>query len=166
MSLFDINILWDTINFLILMFLLGRFLFKPVKKILDERRDKIQGDLDAAKGEYEKAEEIKRQYELRLANVEEEVRQILEAGYAQASQKKEEIIAQAKEEARRELERSRREIDRMTTEARAQLRDELSDLTVLAAGRFLQHSLNEEEHKFLIEKVIEELPAENLGERL
>ncbi len=166
MSLFDINILWDTINFLILLFLLKRFLFKPVKKVLDDRRARIEGDLQAAKTEQEKAKELRQEYEKKIANIEEEARQIIEDSYRHAREKKEEIISQAKEEARLEQERTRREVARIMAEARAQLRNELSSLTVLAAGRFLEKSMEDEEHQLLIQKIIEELPEEDLGARV
>lgn len=166
MSLFDINFVWDLINFIVLFLLLRHFLFKPVMKVLNDRQVRIQNDLDGAKKEQEKASELREQYEQKIAKAEEEGRKIIEESYSHARQKKEEIIAQAKKEARLEQERTRREVGRIMAEARAQLRNELSELTVLAAGRFLEQTIDEKEHRALIKKIIDELPEGKLGDQV
>ncbi len=160
MSLLDHNIIWATINFLVLMYLLNRFLYSPVMKIMEERRAKIEGDLDHADREREKANELRQEYKTKLAGAEEEARRIIEEGYQKAQEKREEIIASARQEAKREQERARVEIARAQAEARAVLRDEISDLALLAAGRFLERKLTGEEHEALMEKVVQELPQE------
>jgi len=165
LSLLDFNIIFDVVNFLILMYLLHRFLYKPVLGIIDERREKIQDDLERARRERKKAEEYRSEYEDRLAGAEEEAREIIDRAQRRAREQADEIVNQAREEGRREKTRVKEEIQRAQNEARAQLRDEVASLSLAAAGRFLEEKLSEEDHIELMERVVEELPREGLGDQ-
>ncbi len=165
MSLLDYNIIFDFINFMILMYLLHRFLYKPVLGIIDERREKIQDDLERARNERKQAEEYRSEYENKLAGAEEEARGIIDRATKKAREQADEIVNQAREEGRREKQRVQEEIRRAQNEARAQLRDEVAELSLMAAGRFLEEKLSEEDHKELMERVVAELPGEGMGDR-
>lgn len=160
MSILDANIFWNIANLLILMYLLHRFLYKPVVGVMEERREKIQSDLEGARREKEEAEELRKTYEEKIAGASQEARTIIEEAHRKAREKGDEIVAQAREEARKEQERTRREIKRAQAEARAQLRDEVANVSLLAAGRYLEKNLSDKEHYALMKKVIDELPEQ------
>jgi len=165
LSLLDYNIFFDLVNFLILMYLLHRFLYKPVLGKIDERREKIQDDLERARRERKNAEEYRSEYENKLAQAEEEARAVIDRASKKAREQAEEIVNQAREEGRREKQRVQEEIRRAQNEARAQLRDEVAGLSLRAAGRFLEEKLSEEDHRELMERVVAELPDERLGDQ-
>ena len=150
------TLLAQIINFTILLGLLYLVAYKPIMRMLDERSKKIKESMD-------QTEYIKEQ----AAHAEEEVKKQLEAAskdgqevIARAVRTGEEIRQKAQQEARQEAEslisRARLEIQRERDDAIDELRKEVADLTILAAGKVIDRSLDKEAHRQLIDKVLEE----------
>ena len=144
------------INVDILLGLLYLVAFKPIMRMLDERSRGIKESMA-------QADSIKEQ----LAHTEEEVKKQLEAAsregqerIAQAVQIGEEVKQKAQQEARQEagtlIARARTEIQRERDEAIDELRKEVADITILAAGKVIERSLDKKTHRELIDKVLEE----------
>jgi len=144
------------ITFLLLFGLLYLVAYKPILKMFDERSNRIKESM-------EQTETIKEQ----AAHADEEARKRIEAAsqegqelLARAVRTGEEIKQKAQQEARPEAEalisKARLEIQRERDEAIDELRKELTDLTVLAAEKVIERSLDKEAHRELIEKVLEE----------
>lgn len=147
------------INFVLLFFILRAVLYKPVLSMLDERSRRIQESLDAA-------ENMRRQ----ASNAEAEVRQQIEAArresqtiLQQASQLRDKMIEDAREEARAaaaaENERARQQIEQEREAAMTQLRSQFVDLAVLAAERVIRQELDRGKHQQLINDVLVETSA-------
>jgi len=150
------TLLAQIINFIILFGLLYLVAYKPLMRMLDARSKKIKESM-------EQTEYIKQQ----AARAEEEVKKQLEAAgkkgqevIARAVRTGEEVRQQTQQEARQEAEtliiRARMEIQQERDEAIDDLRKQFADLTILAAGRIIDRSLDKEAHRQLIEKVLEE----------
>jgi len=144
------------INFAILFGLLYLVAYKPIMRMLDERSRKIKKSM-------EQTEYIKEQ----AAHAEEEATKRIEAAakegqevIARLVRTGEEIRQQARQEATQEAEalitKARTEIQRERDEAIEELRKEFADLTILAAGKVIDRSLDKETHRQLIDKVLEE----------
>jgi len=144
------------INFVILFGLLYLVAYKPIMRMLDERSRKIKESM-------EQTEFIKEQAE----RAEEEVKKQLEAAskqgqevIARAMRTGEEIRQKAQQEAKQDAEalitRAGMEIQRERNEAIDELRKEFADLTILAAGKVIDRSLDKEAHRQLIDKVLAE----------
>ncbi|MFQ6122029.1 MAG: F0F1 ATP synthase subunit B [Dehalococcoidales bacterium] len=144
------------INFAILFGLLYLVAYKPIMRMLDERSRRIKESM-------EQADYIKEQ----AARIEEEGKKQLEVAskegqkrIAEAVRTGEEIKQKAQQEARQEAEtlitRARTEIQRERDEAIDELRREVADLTILAAGKVIERSLDKKAHRQLIDKVLEE----------
>ena len=144
------------INFIILLGLLYLVAYKPILKIFDERSNRIKESI-------EQTESIKEQ----AANAEEEAKKRIEAAskegqeaVARAVRTGEEVKQKARQEAKPEAEaliaKARLEIQRERDEAIDELRKEVIDLTIVAAERVIEHSLDKEEHRQLIDKVLKE----------
>ena len=157
------SLLAQLINFTVLLVVLYFLAYKPVLRLLDERRRRIQEGLEAS-------EEAKR----RLAEAEQEVkaqldraRQESQAMIAQAQQVaariQEEARAQARQEAEQLLARARSEIEMERDAAIAQLRQEFADLTIRAAERVIRRSLDREAHRRLIEETLADAPLGDGG---
>ena len=147
------------VNVVILLGLLYLVAYKPVMRMLDERSRRVKESM-------EQADAIKEQ----AARAEEEVKKQLEAAsregqerIAQAVQIGEGVKQKAQQEARQEAEtliaRARTEIQRERDEAIDELRKEVADLTILAAGKVIERSLDKKAHRELIDKVLEESTA-------
>ena len=151
------------INFLLLLIVFRVILYKPLLRILDERKKRIQEGLDAS-------DEAKR----RLSQTEQEVAKELEKArqegqglIAQAQQISARIQEEAREGARHEaeqlLERARGEIQLERDSAIAQLRREFAGLTITAAERVIKEELDPEKHRRLIQEVLTEAPSATDG---
>ncbi len=157
------TLLAQLVNFTVLLVVLYLLAYKPVMRMLDERRRRIQEGLEAS-------EEAKR----RLAQAEEEARAQMErtrleaqAIVAQAQELarrlQEEARAQARQEAEQILARAREEIVLERDAAIAQLRREFADLTVQAAERVIRQALDREAHRRLIEEALSQSPLGDGG---
>lgn len=144
------------VTFVILLVILRFVAYKPLMRMLDERSQKVKESM-------EQAEAVKEQ----SANAEEEVKkQLAEAGregqdrIARAVKAGEEVKQKAQEDARQEAEallnRARSEIKQERDEAISSVRREFADLTIMAAGKVIDRSLDKEQHRELIEKALEE----------
>jgi len=149
-------LLAQVVNVVILLGLLYLVAYKPIMRMLDERSRRIKESM-------EQVDSIKEQ----AARTEEEVKKQLEAAsregqerIARAVRVGEEVKQKAQQEARQEAEvlisRARTEIQRERDEAIDELRKEVADLTILAAGKVIDRSLDKEAHRQLIDKVLEE----------
>ena len=144
------------INFTILLTVLYLLLYKPVTRMLDQRGERIKESLEQAdrlKAESAEAEEaVRKQIDAARA----EGRGIV----AQATQVAERVREEAREQARRDAElitaRAQADIQRERDEALEQLRAQFSDLAILAAERVINSSLDEAQHRELIEEVLQE----------
>lgn len=113
--LFDLDwqLLADSCLMIIAIFVLflalSYFLFNPARKFLNDRKEKIRGELEEAKDNQEKAAELKAQYEAKLKDIDKEAEDILSDARRRALQNEERIVTQAKEEAARILARAQEE---------------------------------------------------------
>ena len=148
------SLLWHTVNFLLLVALLSKFLYRPVTRMLDERSARIRESV-------ERAETIKEQ----LVRTTEETRLQLEAarkeGQAiveQAKQIGERMRAQARQEAQGEADKviakARAQLEQERQQVVSELRRDMADLVVSAAGRVIGESMDDRTQRRLVEEFL------------
>jgi F-type H+-transporting ATPase subunit b len=108
---FLVTIGFAWINLAFIIFILSWLLYQPVLNFLQERKSRIENDIESAKSSLQEAEEAKALYMTRLANIDTERVQILDEARKNASANRDEIIADAKKSATNEKERAAREIE-------------------------------------------------------
>jgi F-type H+-transporting ATPase subunit b len=142
------------LNFFIIYALLGSLLWKPIRKTLDARRQRIQDALSAADRAAEQARDAE-------ARVQEQIRQAQLQGQeivANAQQVAQRIQDEAQRDAQvrgqQIIERAQATIAQETEAARVALRREFADLTILAAERVINQSLDRPAHERLINEVL------------
>jgi F-type H+-transporting ATPase subunit b len=150
------TLITQVVTFIILLVVLRFVAYKPIMRMLDERSRRIKESMEqaealkaqSARGE----EELKKQIEQASREGQDRIARAVKAG--------EEVKKKAQEDAKKEAEnlitRARSEIQRERDDAITEVRREFADLTVLAAGKVIEKSLDKEEHRELIEKVLEE----------
>ena len=158
------TMLWQLVNFFILLFLLRKFLYSPIKGMLDRRADQINGDLDSAEARRKEAEELKAEYEQKLKNAHSEAQEIVDNAETRANKKAKNIINEAEEKAENLKAKKLEEIEQAKKEAAAELRDSVADYTVLAANKLIREQLDEDKHQQMIMDFIDQLDKEKLGE--
>ncbi len=150
------------LNFGILLFILWRFVLPPVRRMLDERRQRIQESLEAAERMRAQATETERMLEEQREEGRRQAQQII--GQSQEIARR--IEAEARTEAQRQAEalivRARTEIQLERDGAIAELRREFADITVSAAEKVINQSLDRNAHRRLIDDV---LASSDLGGR-
>lgn len=150
------TLLTQVVTFIILLVLLRFVAYKPIMRMLDERSKRVKESVEQAEAVKEQSaraeEELKKQLEEASREGQDRIARAVKAG--------EEVKQKAQEEAKKEAEalinRARVEIQRERDDAISEVRREFADLTVLAAGKVIEKSLDKEEHRELIEKVLEE----------
>ena len=149
-------LLTQVVTIVILLVLLRLFAYKPIMRMLDERSRRIRESMEQAESLKEQSaragEEVKKQLEAASREGQERLARVVRMG--------EEVKQKAQEEAKKEaetlIERARTEIKRERDEAIGEVRREFADLTILAASKVIDRSLDKEEHRQLIDKVLEE----------
>jgi F-type H+-transporting ATPase subunit b len=151
------ELIWGTIAFLILLFIMYRTVFPSVNKALADRRANIEGKLEQAERERNEAQELLEQYRRRLRDAEDETQRILDEARANAERVRRDLLARAEADAGRELERARQAIRAERDQAIRQLRNEVGTLAVELATRVVGDSLDRDRQLRLIDEYIGEL---------
>jgi F-type H+-transporting ATPase subunit b len=149
-------LLTQVVTFVILLVLLRFVAYKPLMRMLDERSKRVKDSLEQA--EAVKAQSAKTEEELKsqLALASREGQERIERAIKAGEDIKQKAQADAKKEAEGLIVRARSEIQQERDEAIDGVRREFADLTVLAAGKVIEKSLDKKEHRELIDKVLEE----------
>jgi len=144
-------------NFAILIFVLWRFAYKPVFKILEERREKIEkGIKDSEDATIKLDGSIKESKEL-ISKARQEANAIVEEAQARAETRYQEIVTKAKEDIRVVMEKEKEKIIQEKDAIAEQLKSELSSLLLLSLKKVLSEGMDEEKDKKIIEKIVKEL---------
>ncbi len=151
------ELIWGTIAFLILLFLMYRTVFPSINQAFKDRRANIEGKLEQAEKEREEAEQLLEQYRRRLRDAENETQRILEEARSNAERVRRELLAKAEADAGRELDRARQAIRAERDQAIRQLRNEVGTLAVELATRVVGDSLDRDRQLRLVDEYIDEL---------
>jgi F-type H+-transporting ATPase subunit b len=153
-------ILVSIVQFLILYWLLRRFLWGPVTNALDVRARKIREGLQMA--EEAKAERLRMQSEVErlLSEARREAAELSERMQQAAETAAAQTRTEARSEADRIREKGRADAQQLHDQALAQLRGELASMVVLAASRLLGREISPDQHRALIEQSLNEAGSE------
>jgi F-type H+-transporting ATPase subunit b len=149
-------VLVSIVNFLVILYLLRRYLWGPILTVLANRAEKIREGLAMAEAAKVERERMKAEVERLLADARREAQAIAERMTKAAEAAAADIRTQAKAEADRIRERGREDAKQLHDQALAQLRSELAGMVVLAASRVLGRELDPEKHRALIEQSLDE----------
>lgn len=153
--------IWTAIVFLVLMAVLWKFAWGPISKALDQREERIAADIAAAQAANEDAKKMLAQYEQRLAAAQGEVRGIMEEARRDAEHTKQEILTQARNDARAERDRAVRDIELATDQALKELSERSTNLAIDLASKIVQAELKATDHARLIDEALATFPRGN-----
>ncbi len=160
-GLTNLGINWPTlvaqiINFVILFGLLYLVAYKPVMRMLDERSRKVKESMEQTEYIKERAAHAEEEATKRIEEAAREGQEVVARAVRTGEEVRRGTQQEAKQEAESLVARARLEIQRERDGAVNELRKEFADLTVLAAGKVIDRSLDKEAHRQLIDKVLEE----------
>jgi F-type H+-transporting ATPase subunit b len=154
---------WTLLTFTIAVYILVRFAFGPIQKLLDERRKTVQDSMDVAEETRAEALRLLEEYKATLAKVRGESEEILERSRTTAEHAKAEIMTEAKAQSARVLEKAHEQIERDTRAALRDIKGQIAELTALATEKVAASSLSAADQQRLIDEALAELDVANLG---
>lgn len=150
------GLITQLVSFVILLAILGKLLYKPLLRTLDERSKRIQDSLEAAEKAREDAAQSQEETQRQIEEAREEGQRMIAQAREVADRFREEETAKAREEIAAERERAEANIQRERDAAIEDLRREFAGLAIVAAERVIRRSLDESDHNDLIDQVLEE----------
>ncbi|MBU5427837.1 F0F1 ATP synthase subunit B [Tissierella pigra] len=142
---------------LLLYLILRKFLYKPVSTFLQNRKDKIQTDIQEAEGLKNEAVLLKNEYESRISLAKKESNEIIEGARKRGEELKEDIIEEARREAENIVSRARKEITREREMAFQNIKSQAGEIALLIASKIMEEEINNDKQGKLIDKFIDEV---------
>ena len=154
-TLFDTSIM--LVAMLFLFILLSYLLFNPARKMMQKRRELIQGQLEEAASAKKDALAMKEEYDSKLAGVEDESAALLAEARKKAKSREAEIVTEANDEAHRIITRARKEVSLEKDKVRDEMKQEIVQAATLMAGKFVEKSMDEAIQAELIDETLKEM---------
>jgi F-type H+-transporting ATPase subunit b len=147
-------VIWHAVNFLVLLFVLQRFLFKPVMSMLDQRAARIRESMENAEAVRAETARLEAESKDILDRARQESQQLL----AQANRNAERILTEARQAAQQEgerlVERARSDLARERSQAFEELRQQIGELAIQAASQVVRRSLDPNQHRELLREFV------------
>lgn len=157
------TLLFQFINFIILVLILAKFAYKPLLKVLEERRNKIASDLDDAAKAREEAAKLKADYETQLQNARVEAQSIIDQAKKQAEKEAQAQLDAIRAQIDREKQVAQAEIKNEREAAIKQMRNEVVTLSMAVAEKLLQKNMNNDMNAKLVADCIKKLDTQAKG---
>ncbi len=151
------QLLTNIVGFLILFWGLRRFAWGPILGLLDERRQRIQNEIDSAAGEKRKADELRREYDLKLKEIDALSRKRIEEATREAARTAAEMRENARAETRAMFEKARADVEGERAKARVALRNDIVEMVVLGVEKVVHDRMSPAKQEELVGKFIDEL---------
>jgi F-type H+-transporting ATPase subunit b len=155
-------LLVELVSFLILLFFLWRFLFRPITNLLENRSNQIKSKLDTIEAEKQEIEKIKQDYQNQLNELNKKANQIIQQATKKGEEERQKIITNSQKEANKIIEKAEAVIEKEKQKAILELKTQVADLSVLAASKILERTIDESMAHQLIDEFIEEVDKETL----
>ena len=152
-ALFQVNLFWvivSALNFIVFFVLIWTFAFKPVSKMLEDRRDRIEQGLKDAEQARNDRQNAEAERVSTLAEARKEANDILARAQKVAQETRDADLAATREELERLRQRAAGEIEAEKQRAIGELRGEVADLALAAASRVLGESLTDDRQRRLV----------------
>jgi F-type H+-transporting ATPase subunit b len=149
--------IWTIVCFAIAFFVLRKYAFGPVQRVIDERRKRILEALEEAERSRAEARRLLEEHRALLGRARTDAEEILAEGRRVADAQRQRMKEETEVERQRRLEETSRQIEAETRRALQQIRAEVADLTLLATAKVTGKALDEADHRRLIDEAVSEL---------
>ena len=143
-------------SFLTLLAVLSYYVWKPVKKIMDDREQLIHDDIDYAEERKVEAERLKEENEALLKSTQAEISELMENAKGQAKREQEMIIKDAEARSSQMINDAQADIEREKEKAIRDINDQVAEISVLIAEKMIRKELNSEDQKSLVAEYLQE----------
>lgn len=149
---FDATFFAQILNFIILLFILAKFAYKPLMKVLDARRERVTNDLETAEKTRTEAEALKNQYSRQLSEARSEATAIVEKANKIGQKVHDDFVAQAQAEKEQLIVSAKQTIENEKQQALTEVRSQVIILATEIAGKVVDQKLNSEADQALVAK--------------
>ena len=149
--------IWSITTFMVLFFVLAKFAWKPLLKMLQDREDMIRTSLDDAEKAKVELERLNEESEAIMAKARSEAQTILADGKAAAEKVKEDTVAKAKEQANKIREDAEKQILVEKDKAIADIKQEVVNISLSVAEKLIHKNLSDTDNKALIEESLKKV---------
>jgi F-type H+-transporting ATPase subunit b len=154
--------IWTLVAFGVSLLILRKLAFPRIAEALDKRRKAIAESIDAAERTRQEADQLLSEYRERLREAREQADEIVARARKASDRVADEAKSEAKKTREEMMEQTRRDIEQETRRAIDEIRREVADLTVMATEKVTRKSLDDEDHRRLIEEALSEFDFEAL----
>lgn len=150
-------IIWTLITFIILLFLLRKVAWKPILDALDKREKEIEDSLNRAEQAKKNAQKILKENQANLAKAEEESKKVIDQSRVYAENLKTQMLKESKEQAQKLIEDATAEIDRKKNAAFEELKNQIAEISVMAAEKIMKENLDTDKNKKIVNEYLSEI---------
>ena len=154
--------IWTLVSFAITLFVLKRYAFGPIQKLIDDRRDRIRQSVEEADRAREEARSLLEEHRKLIGQAKNEAESILADTRKVADAQRERMRDETEEDRQRRLEETRRQIEQATQQALGQIRAEVASLSLLAAEKITRKTLTDADQQRLIDEALAEIDFSQL----
>jgi F-type H+-transporting ATPase subunit b len=154
---FSITFFITILNIGVLYLILRAILFKPVTKFMENRTQKIKGELEQAAREKERAEALRKQYEASIQSAEDEGERIIKEAREMAQKQAQTIVDQGKIDAENLLKAAKVQIEAERRVQALAFQEQAATLVLSATGRLLGREVNAEDAQKAAQQFVSEL---------
>ena len=151
------QILISLANLLLLFLAVKKFLYKPVKKMLDDRQNTIDGQYDAANKAKEEALSDKKEYEERLKTAKAEADNVIKSAVNTANEREKAILAEAKLKAENILRKAEEDAVIERKKAKDTIKKEIVEVSSVLTEKVLEREVKDSDHQHFIDSFIESI---------
>jgi len=147
-------IIWTIISFILLVLLLWKVAYPQILKGMKKREETIKQQLEEAQKTKKEAENLLEDYRRQLAEARSEAQKIIHEGKSLGENMRKEIVQKAQEESNQIVKRAQEEIELQKQKAILELQEKIADLSIMAASKIINKSLNTEDNRRLVEEYV------------
>jgi F-type H+-transporting ATPase subunit b len=154
--------IWTLVSFAITLWVLKRYAFAPVQKLIDDRRDRIRQSIEEADRAREEARSLLEEHRALIGQARGQAEEILAEARKVADSQRERVRRETDEDRQRRLEETQRQIEQATQQALGEIRREVAALSVLAAEKITRKTLTDADQQRLIDEALAEIDFSEL----
>ena len=154
------DIVFQWLNLLVIFLVVKKFLFKPIKGIIEKRQNEVKDMYLRAEQAEKKAQSLEAQYTELLTKARLEAAEIVKNATEAAQSKADTIVEQAKVKAMELLEKTQAQIQREKDESLREAFNKVSDVVLITASKLIEKEMTMEDHKEIIEKILDDVKTE------
>src|SRR5579871_909120 len=149
--------IWTLVAFGFTFWVLRRYAFGPIQKLIDDRRERIRTSVEEADRARDEARSLLEEHRALIGQARSEAESILAEARKLADAQRERMRAETEEDRQRRLEETARQIDQATNQALEEIKREVASLSLLAAEKITRKTLTSDDQRRLIDEALAEI---------